>query len=186
MKHNTPLSQEQQDFAVQYHEEIEKYLRRKKLDASEWYDVAAFGYLRAVRLYTERPDLRQYAFSTIAGYAMSSEIDNERRKQQRRIQALSLDAELTEDGLTLYNMVGLPDFTADEPGASSVCDSLVPLLELLTEHQLTALMLKTNGYTRSQIGEVMGISANAADSAVDKGRQKLRRAKERYSLEVAI
>lgn len=187
MKHNTPLTPEQQELAARQYKEIEKYLWRKKLDASEWYDVAAFGYLRAVRLYTERPDLRRYAFSTIAGRSMDSEIGKERKKQRRRIQALSLDAELTEDGFTLYDAVGLPDFAADEPGTSSVCSDLVPLLQELTDHQRAILTLKSNGYTRSQIAEVMGISPKAADSAVERGRQKLRRTKEQYSnLEVAI
>lgn len=187
MKHNTPLTPEQQELAAQQYKEIEKYLSRKKLDATEWYDVAAFGYLRAVRLYTERPDLRRYAFSTIAGHSMDSEIDKERKKQRRRIQPLSLDAELTEDGFTLYDAVGLPDFTADEPGASSVCSSLVPLLQELTDHQRAILTLKCNGYTRSQIADVMGISARAADSAVERSREKLRRAERQYNiLEVAI
>ena len=187
MKHNTPLTPEQQELAALQCQEIEKFLYRKRLDASEWYDVAAFGYLRAVRLYTERPDLRRYAFSTIAWYCMNSEIDKERKKQRRRIQALSLDAELTEDGFTLYDAVGLPDFAADDPGESSVCSTLMPLLQELTDHQRAILTLKCNGYTRSQIAEVMGISAKAADSAVERGRQKLRRAEQQYNnLEVAI
>ena len=93
----TTLTQEQREFAAENHEIVLSYLRGKRLDASEWYDVAVFGYLRAVRKYTERPELQIYAFSTIAGRSMDTEISNERKKQHRRIQPLSLDAPLTED-----------------------------------------------------------------------------------------
>lgn len=44
----TTLTQEQREFAAKNHEIVLSYLRGKRLDASEWYDVAVFGYLRAV------------------------------------------------------------------------------------------------------------------------------------------
>lgn len=172
----TTLTKEQREFAAENHEIVLSYLRGKRLDASEWYDVAVFGYLRAVRKYTERPELQIYAFSTIAGRAMDTEISNERKKQHRRIQPLSLDAPLTEDGLTLYDTISTPDFTEDKAGMSAACASLLPLLQMLTEHQLEALTLKSNGYTRSQIGDALRITAKAADAAIARGRYKLRQA----------
>lgn len=172
----TTLTQEQHEFAAENHEIVLSYLRGKRLDASEWYDVAVFGYLRAVRKYTERPELQIYAFSTIAGRAMDTEISNERKKQHRRIQPLSLDAPLTEDGLTLYDTISTPDFTEDKAEMSAACVSLLPLLQMLTEHQLEALTLKSNGYTRSQIGDALRITAKAADAAITRGRYKLRQA----------
>ena len=172
----TTLTQEQREFAAENHEIVLSYLRGKRLDASEWYDVAVFGYLRAVRKYTERPELQIYAFSTIAGRSMDTEISNERKKQHRRIQPLSLDAPLTEDGLTLYDTISTPDFTEDKAEMSAACVSLLPLLQMLTEHQLEALTLKSNGYTRSQIGDALRITARAADSAIARGRYKLRQA----------
>ena len=172
----TTLTQEQREFAAENHEIVLSYLRGKRLDASEWYDVAVFGYLRAVRKYTERPELQIYAFSTIAGRSMDTEISNERKKQHRRIQPLSLDAPLTEDGLTLYDTISTPDFTENKEEMSAACASLLPLLEMLTEHQLEALTLKSNGYTRSKIGDALRITARAADSAIARGRYKLRQA----------
>ena len=172
----TTLTQEQREFAAENHEIVLSYLRGKRLDASEWYDVAVFGYLRAVRKYTERPELQIYAFSTIAGRAMDTEISNERKKQHRRIQPLSLDAPLTEDGLTLYDTISTPDFTENKEEMSAACASLLPLLEMLTEHQLEALTLKSNGYTRSQIGDALRSTAKAADAAIARGRYKLRQA----------
>ena len=128
MNHNTPLTPEQRELAARYHQTIYSYLRGKRLDASEWYDVAVFGYLRAVRLYTTRPELRQYSFTTIAGNTMDSEIDKERRKQRRRIQPLSLDAEMTEDGLTLYDVIGDPQFLPYQREDEVVAASLFPAL----------------------------------------------------------
>lgn len=172
----TTLTQEQREFAAENHEIVLSYLRGKRLDASEWYDVAVFGYLRAVRKYTERPELQIYAFSTIAGRSMDTEISNERKKQHRRIQPLSLDAPLTEDGLTLYDTISTPDFTENKEEMSAACASLLPLLEMLTEHQLETLTLKSNGYTRSQIGDALRSTAKAADAAIARGRYKLRQA----------
>ena len=183
---DTTLTKEQREFAAENHEIILSYLRGKRLDASEWYDVAVFGYLRAVRKYTERPELQIYAFSTIAGKAMDTEIGNERKKQKRRIQPLSLDAPLTEDGLTFYDTISTPDFTEDKAEMSAACASLLPLLQMLTEHQLEALTLKSNSYTRSQIGDVMGITARAADSAIARGRYKLRRAEAELKILEAV
>ena len=42
---DTTLTKEQREFAAENHEIILSYLRGKRLDASEWYDVAVFGYL---------------------------------------------------------------------------------------------------------------------------------------------
>lgn len=182
----TTLTQEQREFAAENHEIVLSYLRGKRLDASEWYDVAVFGYLRAVRKYTERPELQIYAFSTIAGRSMDTEISNERKKQHRRIQPLSLDAPLTEDGLTLYDTISTPDFTENKEEMSAACASLLPLLEMLTEHQLEALTLKSNGYTRSQIGDALRITARVADSAIARGRYKLRRAEAELKILEAV
>lgn len=183
---DTTLTPEQREFAAKNHEIILSYLRGKRLDASEWYDVAVFGYLRAVKKYTERPELQSYAFSTIAGRTMDTEIGNERRKQKRRIQPLSLDAPLTEEGLTLYDTIGTPDFTEDKAGMSAACAALLPLLQTLTEHQLEVLTMKANSYNRSQIGNALGISARAADSTLARGRYKVRQAEARLRILEAV
>ena len=147
MNHSTPLTPEQRELAARHHQTIYSYLRGKRLDASEWYDVAVFGYLRAVRLYTERPELQRYSFTTIAGKTMSSEIDKERKKARRRIQPLSLDAELNEDGLTLYGLIGDPKFLPYQQEDEVVAAQYMPLLEVLTEQQLAVLTKTAQRYT---------------------------------------
>lgn len=44
MNHNTPLTPEQRELAARHHQTIYSYLRGKRLDASEWYDVAVFDF----------------------------------------------------------------------------------------------------------------------------------------------
>ena len=182
MNHNTPLTPEQRELAARHHQTIYSYLRGKRLDASEWYDVAVFGYLRAVRLYTERPELQRYSFTTIAGKTMSSEIDKERRKERRRIQPLSLDAELNEDGLTLYGLIGDPKFLPYQQEDEVVAAQYMPLLEVLTEQQLAVLTMKAQGYTYREIAEALGLNTwRAAASTADRGRQAIRRAEDKRS-----
>ena len=71
LDYTQPLTQEESDFAAAHHNLIGRYLRRARLPEDDFYDVAVFGYLRAVRKYLARPELRQYKFSTIAYRAMS-------------------------------------------------------------------------------------------------------------------
>lgn len=182
MNHNTPLTPEQRELAALHHQTIYSYLRGKKLNASEWYDVAVFGYLRAVRLYTERPELQRYSFTTIASKTMDSEIDKERKKARRRIQPLSLDAELTEDGLTLYGLIGDPQFLPYRQEDEVVAAQYMPLLEVLTERQLSVLTMKAQGYTYREISVALGLNTpQAAASTADRGRQAIKRAEDKRS-----
>ena len=93
----SPLLPEEQKFAADHIRLIDKFLSKQSLNLEEWYDVAVFGYLLAVEKWFRQPQLRRYAFSTIAWRAMSCRISNERRKQDRQIKAVSLDAPLTTE-----------------------------------------------------------------------------------------
>lgn len=53
-------------------------------DEREYYDIAAFGYLSAVRRYLTQPKLRQYAFSTIAWRSMGRSIASFHRAEAQR------------------------------------------------------------------------------------------------------
>ena len=53
-------------------------------DEREYYDIAAFGYLSAVRRYLTQPKLRQYAFSTIAWRSMARSITAFHQAEARR------------------------------------------------------------------------------------------------------
>lgn len=67
------------------------------LPEDDFYDVVVFGYLRAVRKYLARPELRKYSFSTIAYRAMSCDVHHSKEywmRKKRRALVESLDEEL--------------------------------------------------------------------------------------------
>lgn len=84
MMGNNPLTPEQICFAAKHHRLVYKYLKKRQLSKEEYYDVAIFGYLKAVQDYLSKEDLRQCAFSTICYRYMSREVYNYRRTLQRQ------------------------------------------------------------------------------------------------------
>lgn len=80
-----PLTPEQVCFATKNHRLIFRFLNRQQLSKEEYYDIAVFGYLKAVRDYYSRIELRQYAFSTICWRYMSREIYNYHQSLQRQL-----------------------------------------------------------------------------------------------------
>ena len=81
---NTPLTPEQVCFAAKNHRLIYRYLKKKHLSKEEYYDVAVFGYLKAVQDYFSKEDLKQYAFSTLCFRYMSREISNYHKSLMRQ------------------------------------------------------------------------------------------------------
>lgn len=102
----TPLTPKEQAFAEKHHYLIEGYLKSRNLPLDEWYDVVVFRYLLSVKKWFQQPELHCYKFSTICWRAMSSAVHNERKKQERRIQPVSLDSPIpgTED-MTLMDTI---------------------------------------------------------------------------------
>lgn len=86
----TPLTVEEQQFAEENYQIIFLYLRSRKLDPEEWYDVVVLQYLLAVKKWFQRPELHRWAFSTIAKQTMRSAIGNHLKKEAKRIRTVSL------------------------------------------------------------------------------------------------
>ncbi len=86
----TPLTPEEQIFAEENHSALEWCMKAQKLDA-DLYDVAALGYLLAVKKWFARPEIRKWSFKTVVCQTVRSSIGNERKKQERRIRTVSLD-----------------------------------------------------------------------------------------------
>lgn len=78
------MTERQRWFAAQNHNLIYRYLHEKRWEVSEYYDIAAFGYLRAARRYLTEPGLSIYAFSSIAWQAMTQSIASFLRAEARR------------------------------------------------------------------------------------------------------
>ena len=54
------MTEWQRRFAAENHNLIYRYLHERGWEVSEYYDIAAFGYLRAVRRYLTEPGLSIY------------------------------------------------------------------------------------------------------------------------------
>ena len=78
-----PLSEAERQFAAENHDLIHSFLQERALDMDR-YDVAAFGYLRAVQRYMTEPRLRRYQFSTVAWWAMRQSIAAFLRAEKRQ------------------------------------------------------------------------------------------------------
>ena len=78
------LTDEQRQFAAENHNLIYKYLWDRRLEIDDYYDIAVFGYLRAVKRYLTEPWLHRYQFSTVAWYAMRQNIASFHRAEERR------------------------------------------------------------------------------------------------------
>ena len=84
MRTTGAMTERQRRFAAKNHNLIYRYLHEKGWEVSEYYDIAAFGYLRAVRRYLTEPGLSIYAFSSIAWQAMTQSIASFLRAEARR------------------------------------------------------------------------------------------------------
>lgn len=101
----TPLTPEEQQFAANNHDCLQWAIRKQCLDR-ELTDIAALGYIHAVKKWFARPDLHKWSFRTIVNQTIRSHISSERRKQETRIQTVSLDAEIPgTDGLTYGDII---------------------------------------------------------------------------------
>lgn len=101
----TPLTPEEQQFAADNHDCLQWAIRKQCLDR-ELTDIAAIGYIHAVKKWFARPDLHKWSFRTIVNQTIRSHISSERRKQETRIQTVSLDAEIPgTDGLTYGDII---------------------------------------------------------------------------------
>lgn len=101
----TPLTPEEQTFAEENYEALVKAMRTHHL-SNDMYDVAAMGFLHAVKKWFARPDLRQWSFQTIVNKTVWSKLSGEREREKRRIQTVSLDEVIPgTDGLTYGTII---------------------------------------------------------------------------------
>ena len=148
-----PLTKEQAAFADEHHRIIYVFLREKRYSVDEFFGVAAHGYLRAVRTYTEREDLRsKYAFSTIAFQCMRSVMSNHFRDQarpKRRAVVIQLNEELDADDYA----DSVWDSVMRSHTAHSACETI---MRIITPSQRRFAMMRADGYSDREIAARCG------------------------------
>lgn len=164
------LTEQERDFAEKNHNLIYSFLHKNRLEISEFYDSAVFGFLRAVATYHRKPGLKEkYEFYVIAWTAMRCDVHNEMDSRRRRAthEAYSLDA-ATEDGTPLSGFVKdvRDDFWQAEE-EMELHRMLALFMEELTVRQRQQMIARLLGYKRKDIVMAQGISTSTyqTDSA---------------------
>lgn len=152
----TALTAEQQQFADDRHGLVYAFLNKNRLNPDDFYDIVIFGYLRAVRKYFNEPELSQkYAFSTIAWYAMRSNLYNHYRSEsrlKRKAFTISLESPVYGGGevVSLQETVSVPDTLMLD------FETELHMLELasrVSEREMDVIRMKVNGYGTREIAK---------------------------------
>ena len=150
LNYKSPMNLDESAFAEKYHHLIYAFLGKHNLPMDEFYDIAVFGYLRAVRKYLARPELReQYKFSTIAYRAMSCDVHHSREywlRAKRNRQECPLDEERHTDDL--------------RDTVSGALDNVIDferVVRRLTPAQRRIASLRADGYRDREIAAMCGI-----------------------------
>lgn len=170
-----PLNDNERIFAEENIDILDKYLKCRHLDYSTYYDVAVFGFLRAVIRYLSEPELKKYKFSTIANSAMNTEISNYHRalnRKKRKAVVLNIDAAMFAGGLPISEI--LPDLkSVDFEKQLSDREKADFILSYATDSERRILKLSSDGFTYSEIGSMLSISEGAVGKRVYKFRRRV-------------
>ena len=139
------MTEQQRQFAAEQHGLIFAFLNENRLAANEYYDIAALGYLRAVRRYMTDPQLQRYAFSTIAWWSMRQSIAAFLRTERRRQTAEQAYAENAYQPVCFSTDLDMKLILHDLAAVSS-------------PEQYAAAQLRLQGYTVAETARIQGTS----------------------------
>lgn len=150
-----PLTDFERKYATENHNLIYGFLHQYGYNLETYYDVAVFGYLKAVQIYNRREDLRnKYAFPFISQQYMRSEIGNycrieDAKKRKPSGILVSLDAEYAETE-NLYNCVA--DINENSPETEMLeVERMTEFLNGLSDTQRKIAQMKLDGYSNKEI-----------------------------------
>ena len=140
------------------------------LEKEDIYDAALDGYMRAVQQYDERPELREYSFTTVAMGAMRWELLGLIRKEARRSK-LNQDSSAYEAALRFLSDASVSGEAYEAAEFSELWDKTK---KLVTVRQGNVLRLRSFGHTYAEIAERSGMNPKAVDNCLYRTRKKLR------------
>ena len=165
------LTKEQQKFAADHHYLINNFLRARNLKKDEYYDIVVFGFLRAVRKYFRRTELKKYAFSTIALWSMKSDLYNHYRRQGRKKRTahiVSLDSPAYSGGdMTIGETAAASGAVTDYLDAEILWDNITANLP---DECVEVLRMRTDGYSNREIAKDRGVRVKDIDGMIEQIR----------------
>lgn len=156
-----PLTDLERKYAEENHNLVYAFLHRYGYDLETYYDVAIFGFLKAVQIYNRMEDLRnRFDFSFINWLYMRSELGNHFRmknakKRKPLGKVISLDAEYAETE-NLYNCIGVVGVKLPELEVVAM-ERVTELLNSLSDTQRKIAELKIDGYSSKEIYSALEI-----------------------------
>lgn len=156
-----PLTDFERKFVTENHNLVYDFLHKQGYSLENYYDVAIFGFLKAVQIYSRREDLwKKYAFSFISQQYMRSEIENhcrmeDAKKRKPSKTLVSLDAKYVETEI-LYNRIGVVGGKSPESEIVAV-ERMTEILSSLTDAQRKIAELKVYGYSSKEIYSTLEI-----------------------------
>ena len=176
------LTDIEREFADENKIWIEKYLSMRHLSRDDFYSIVVPGYLLAVIKYLNIPELGNYAFSTIAFRAMDSKISNfhqDNNRLKRKHTEVSMDAEISDAGMTLHNVIPAPEFGGKAQNNKKRLENrllLNKMFKCITADEREIWELRSRGYTYREIGDFCNITASKAGKSMYKIRKRLQAA----------
>lgn len=150
-----PLTEFERKFATENHNLVYGFLNRYGYNLENYYDVAIFGFLKAVQIYNRSENLRnKYAFPFISQQYMRSEIGNylrteEAKKRKPSGTLVSLDTEYAETE-NLYNCIGVVGGKSPESEVVAM-ERVEEVLNSLSDTQRKITEMKIDGYNSKEI-----------------------------------
>jgi RNA polymerase sigma factor (sigma-70 family) len=168
------LCESERQFACKHHQLIYGFLNRHGLPESDYYGVAALGYLRAVHRYFDRAELRRFSFSTVAYRAMLQSVSQHRRCLSRQAGAgnsISVDTGGI-DGSPLHCGISAAERTAYEELEETLL--LHALVQRLSPGQAEVVRLRLQGYGIQEIARRQAVSEKQIRSLLRQTREIFR------------
>lgn len=163
----TPLTPAEAEFAAQQYLLIFSFLEKNGLDERDFFDVAVFGYLKAVRRYLSSPNLQRYAFSTIAWRSMKSSVNLELRTngmQKRNAQTVSLDSPMPAgDELSVKTWLSMQN---DVLLAFETELLLHDLAQRVSQKQMDIIRMRIAGYSMRLIAKAQKMTVRSVSATL--------------------
>ena len=174
-----PLTDSERKFAEENHNLVYRFLHQYGYSLENYYDIAIFGFLKAVQIYSHREDLRKkYAFPFISWQYMRSEIGNhfrtesaKKRKPSGTVVSLDMEYWKTEDFCDCIDVSG-----GKSPESEVVTmEYMTGILNSLSETQRKITEMKIDGYRSKEICSVLEMKPSVYYLEVRRIRKALKK-----------
>ena len=146
-----PLTSTERRYATDNYCLINKFLKRFKLDAEDFFDIVVFDFLLSVEIYLNNETLqKKYSFETVSYMYMRRAIYSYFRKQKAQKRSSEFGADISFNELDVY--IGTEDFSLLEYD-----ETIKEIESVLTTEQQQIFFDKLQGYSLKEIAKNNGI-----------------------------